>query len=357
MQLAPPSGLLAGASNLTYADDRLAPPVPPAASGAQQNRRLRLALFGIGALGLLVVVIAAATIAIVLSGATEIGLIRDRVQAALEERLGPEFNVSVGRAIVQVDPTLGLVVDLGEIEIAKGDSGAVVFVPAMRLAVDAMALFSLRLSVTRAEITGPRISLTRTESGGYGLGETGAFKSETGGSPASGSDETEGGFPEFTTNTRGLDRLLEAVVATETARGLHLTVADGSLDLRDPASGTTRTIGDIDLDADVDDATGDIRAELAASGHAGPWTATFTRRTDPGTGERTLSGGFSQLTLADIAPVLAGTEGGAERRHSALRQREHPYRLRWRHQGRLGSARRRRGRVPLRRQRGGDPPR
>ena len=34
------------------------------------------------------------------------------------------------------------------------------------------------------------------------------------------------------------------------------------------------------------------------------WTATFTRRTDSSTGERTLSASFSQLTLADVASLV-----------------------------------------------------
>ncbi len=263
-----------------------------------------MALFGIGAIGLLALVIASATIAIVLSGATEIGLIRYRVQAALEERLGPEFNVSVGRAIVQVDPTLGLVVDLGDIEIANGDSKAVISVPATRLAVDAMALFGLRLSVTRAEVAGPRILLTRTEGGNYGLRDMPVSAPETGGLRGTALGGTNGGYPEFTANVSGLDRLLGAAVANEKVRGLHFSVVDGAIELRDLATGSARTIGDIDLNAEIDDTTGDIKAELAAAGHAGPWTATFTRRTDSSTGERTLSASFSQLTLADVASLV-----------------------------------------------------
>src|SRR5262245_9820865 len=104
----------------------LAIPVPRTGSGIQRRHRLRLVLFGVSIVAVLGLVIAGATAAIVLSGSTKIGLIRNRVQAALEERLGPEFDVSVGSAIVEIDPTLGLVVDLGEIEVANGDSGVLI---------------------------------------------------------------------------------------------------------------------------------------------------------------------------------------------------------------------------------------
>ena len=94
-----------------------------------KSRPVRLILFGMAAIGMLAVVIIAATAAIVLSGATEIGLIRDRVQAALAERLGPEFSVSVGKTLMHVDPVLGLAVDIEAVEVVDSDGVAVLTDP------------------------------------------------------------------------------------------------------------------------------------------------------------------------------------------------------------------------------------
>ena len=145
------------------------PGKPVAVAGRPRGRRVRLLLFAMAAVGMLAVVIVAATAAIVFSGATEIGLIRDRVRAALSERLGPEFSVSVGRTVMSVDPELGLVIDIEAVEVSNPDGEMVLAVPVTRLAVDALSLVGLKIVVTKAEVSAPSLALVADPRGGYRL--------------------------------------------------------------------------------------------------------------------------------------------------------------------------------------------
>ena len=77
-----------------------------------------MAAIVLGIIALVVAAVIGITAAILLSGSTEIGLIRDRAEAALSERLGPAYVVDVGRATMGIDADLGLVVDLSDIEVS-----------------------------------------------------------------------------------------------------------------------------------------------------------------------------------------------------------------------------------------------
>src|SRR6185295_2925124 len=65
-----------------------------------------------------------------------------------------------------------------------------------------------------------------------------------------------------------------------------------------------------DLIVSVDSVTSGISANFATSGFGGRWSATVERNVNPGTGGRTMSAVFSQLTIADILPSLGNKDRG-----------------------------------------------
>ncbi|HET7715322.1 MAG TPA: hypothetical protein VFK86_06815, partial [Bauldia sp.] len=256
-------------------------------------------LLGLGTIGLLALLIAIATAAIVLSGATEVGLIRDRVQAKLEQKLGPAFEVTVAGAAVSTDPELGLVVDLRGIELAERDGGINVSFPATRLAVDPLAFLGFGSLVTKAEISEPRIQLTRRPDGGFGLRSFG----QAGGSRVEAPYRSAGGFPELSVGAAGLDQAITEILADN--EDLQLVVTQGAIELRDPAAPTTR-ISEIDVRAAADGPMGGISVDLSARGRSGPWTASLGRQVEAATGQRILSVEFAQITLGDLRDWFGG---------------------------------------------------
>jgi hypothetical protein len=274
---------------------------------------LRLILFGMAAFGMLAVVIVAATAAIVLSGTAEIGLIRDRVQAALAERLGPGFSVSVGKTVMGVEPGLGVVVDIEAVEVSNADGATVMSVPVARLFVDALSLLALRVAVTRVELSAPSLALVGNGEGGYDLDgpPTVTATTETLDPVQVGSLEAApaGGFPEIAAAVQAFDRTLGEIAGTPSAAGLSLELTNGEVTLRDPVSRAVRKVGDIDLHIDVGD--GVLNAAGSAHGVAGRWNAAMERRVDVATGARVISMSVSELTPGDIFPDLVVADGSA----------------------------------------------
>jgi len=279
-----------------------------ATSAVLRRRPVRLTLFAVAAVGMLAAVIVAATAAIVLSGAAEIGLIRDRIQSALAERLGPDLGVSVGRTIMRVDPELGLVIDVAAIEVTHSDGASVLSVPSVRLAVDALSLLGLEVVVTRAELTAPSLALVRSLDDGHGPGEPPPASEGAPDPMVVGSTVPvrPGGFAQLDASVRAFDGLLRELAAAQGSAGFSLEVRDGALSLRDPTNGTVRHVSEIDVEATVDGG-GSLRAEASALGSAGRWTAAAARRVDAESGDRLISLNFAQLMPGDLFPELAGS--------------------------------------------------
>ncbi|MBN9023524.1 MAG: hypothetical protein J0H08_15850, partial [Rhizobiales bacterium] len=273
-------------------------PAGHARAGGGRRRGLRLALIALGVVGVVVVLIAAVTVAIVLSGATEIGLVRDRVRAALAGRLGPNVAVEVGRAVMRVDPALGLTLDLEGIE-ARDPTGAVVLsLPETHLAIDPLSLLGLSVVVTRAELEAPAVVLVQDDAGRIRLAGT-----------ASAADEVDEVAPEAPPS---LPQLADAVARADAAIGtfladsgvarLALAIRHGDIAVRDAVSGNVRHFRDVDLTARTDSDVGEVVAQLTATGWSGTWTADVARRIAEDSGDHVVSAGFSQLTLADVMP-------------------------------------------------------
>lgn len=280
-----------------------------AVSAVLKSRPVRLTLFAVAAVGMLAVVIFVATAAIVLSGATEIGLIRDRIQATLAERLGPELRVSIGKTVMGVDPELGLIIDVEAVEALNPDGVAVLSVPSVRLAVDALSLLGLKAVVTRAELSAPSLALVPGLDDGRILDEAPPGIEGTPDPIVVGSTVPvrPAGLAGLDASVLAFDRLLEDLAAAHASAGFSLQVRDGALSLRDPASGTVRQVSGIDLEATVDAGNGALQAEASALGATGRWSATFGRRAEVETGDRLISLTFAQLMPGDLFPELAAS--------------------------------------------------
>jgi hypothetical protein len=278
-------------------------------SGLRSHRRGRAVGRAAAVLALLGLVAITAAAAILFSGATELGFLRDRIATAIAERLGPQYQVTVGRAIVEVDPELGLSIDVVDVSVRDAGGSVVLSAPSTRLAIDPIRLLLLDLRATRAAVARPTLSLAR-HGRGYRLGvETAGLPAEDAAGPASLAGT--GGFPAVAELIRDIDLALGAAVADPFLRGFTLSVSGATIAIRS-AVGEPRQIADLDLALVIDAESGDLRADIAGSGRTGRFAATLARSVDPTTGERLLTGGFSELSLAELAPSLAGDRFAAD---------------------------------------------
>jgi hypothetical protein len=124
----------------------------------------------VGALFVFAVVMVGALAAIVATGPIELDALRGRVISTLSSRLGPDYGVKVGRTTIDVDPVLGLVVEIDEVAIRDRADAVVSRVPAARLAIDPLSLLRFRLDIRTIEISDADISLVRSRTGQVYLG-------------------------------------------------------------------------------------------------------------------------------------------------------------------------------------------
>jgi hypothetical protein len=111
-----------------------------------------------------------AGLAVIVSGPTEFSIIRDRVQTLLARGLGPDYHVEIGRSVVDVDPALGLVAEIDDIAVRDSRNAVVARVPSIRLALDPIALLSLRSEVCTVEFHRADVSPLRSADGDVYLG-------------------------------------------------------------------------------------------------------------------------------------------------------------------------------------------
>ena len=113
---------------------------------------LRLAFRAALVVLLVLIVAVVGAVVVVLKGPTEFAFIRDRIAATLEQNLGPAYSVAIEKAVVDVDPVLGLVVRVDNIDISDSRHALVAHVPQTRFAVDPWSLLRLRVDVQRGRI-------------------------------------------------------------------------------------------------------------------------------------------------------------------------------------------------------------
>ncbi|BCP53076.1 membrane protein [Kaistia sp. 32K] len=258
--------------------------------------------------------------AIVFTGPVEFDVVRERVIATLSSRLGPDYGVKVGRTTIDVDPVLGLVVEVDEVSIRDRDDAVVGRVPAARLAIDPLSLLRLRLDVRTIEISDADISLVRSRAGRVYLGTPNtihrAERAQTDAAPAQSPapaepvaaeppGEIDGGFPDLITALRTLNGALDPAIELALDRGFErLSIDASTIQVWDASRLQQRTFGHTDIALTVDAETGTVKANFDTSGYAGRWGIIAERTVDDTTGARMLSLVFSQLSLADINPDL-----------------------------------------------------
>ena len=262
--------------------------------------------------------------AIIVVGPLELDMVRDRVIATLSQRLGPDYGVKVGRATVDVDPVLGLVVAIDEITVRDRDEAVVAQVPSTRLALDPLSLLRLRMDVRTVEVSDADISFVRSHSGRVYLGTSNTIHRAEPATPASGQPETppapatnqvepageiDGGFPDILTALRTLNSALDPSIEFALDRGFErLSIDASTIQIWDARRLQQRTFGHTDIALTVDADTGTVKANFDTSGYAGRWGILAERTVDAESGDRMLSLVFSQLSLADINPDLGRAE-------------------------------------------------
>src|SRR5688572_15319294 len=90
---------------------------------------LRLAVRASLVVLLVLVVSVVGAIVVVLAGPTEFAFVRDRIAATLQESIGKDYAVGIERAVVDVDPVLGLVVRVDNIDVRDKRNAVVAHIP------------------------------------------------------------------------------------------------------------------------------------------------------------------------------------------------------------------------------------
>jgi hypothetical protein len=276
---------------------------------------LRQGLKALAALFAIAVILVGVAIVVVLSGPTEIGFVRSRIAAALSSNLGDDYDVSVGRTVIDVDPVYGLVVQVDDITIRDNQRAIVANVPSTRLDVDPIALLAFRVDIHAVELNDAELAFVRPDNGAAYLGNAATAHAGTRQRPkrpidAQPSRDVTGGFPDLLAAMQILDRGIEPAINSAIKEGLQrFTFNNGTVQVWDAERAQERRFPRSDLTITVDPVTTALSASFATSGFGGRWTAEVERDVDASSGARTMSAVFSQLTLADILPRLGDSEG------------------------------------------------
>jgi hypothetical protein len=260
------------------------------------------------AVALLVVVIVA-PLAIIVSGPTEVSVIRDRVQTLLEHGLGPDYHVDVGRSTVNFDRALGLFAEIDDIAVHDSHGAVVARVPSTRLAIDPLALLRRRVVVSTVELSKAELGFVRSPDGEVYLGNFDTVHTAKATSAPAQPDRTRElsavGFPDILAGLQFIDRgIAPSIDAAVKAGFLRFALVDGTISVWNAEKGQERRFAGTDVNVAVDAETSDLDINVASSGYGGKWTATFLRQLDPTTGKRALSAEFQQVTIADLFPEL-----------------------------------------------------
>ncbi len=274
---------------------------------------------------LVLVVAVVAAVGLMLSGPTEVGFVRDRIAGTLRRDLGPAYSVAVSRAVIDIDPVLGLVVRVDDIDVRDSANTVVAHVPSTRLAIDPLALLRFRVEIHQVELAGAEISFVRTEDGAVRLGNADTVVAGTSAAPpaeapaptpsqptttaVSADAAPPGGFPDLFAALRILDSGVEPQIDAAVRAGFErLALVDGTVFVWDAGLQQQRRFPSTDLNVVVDPATSALAINFATSGFSGRWSATIDREIDASTGGHALSVLFSQLTVADVLPALGSPD-------------------------------------------------
>jgi hypothetical protein len=262
---------------------------------------LRLAFRASLVVMLVLVVAVIGAIVVVFAGPTEFGFVRDRIAATLQESVGSGYSVGVERAVVDVDPVLGLVVRVDNIDVRDNRQAVVAHVPSTRFAIDPLSLLRFRVDIREVELSGAEVSFVRTADGAVLLGDADTVAAADSRAELPGI----GGFPDLFGALTILDRGIEPPIEAAAAAGFErFAMVNGRVSVWDAERHQQRRFPNTDLSVAVDRATRALTVNFSTSGFGGRWTATIERDVQALTRGHALSIVFSQLTLADLVPAL-----------------------------------------------------
>ena len=258
---------------------------------------------------LVMIVLVGVTVAIVISGPTEVGFLRDRISSVLTKRLGEDYEISVGSAVIDVDPVYGLVLEINNVTVTDNQGANVADIPSTRLDIDPAALVAFRLDIHSVELNNAELAFVRAETGEFYLGNSSTIyadsKQRSEASPVAISVGDDGGFPHLLAALQIVDRGIGPAIDNAVKEGLQrFSFNNGTIEVWDAQRAQKRRFPRADLAISVDPVTTALSATFATSGYGGRWTAEIERDVEVGSGARTMSAVFSQLTLADILPKL-----------------------------------------------------
>ena len=270
---------------------------------------IRLALRGTAIALVLLVAVAIGAAVIVVTGPTELSLVRDQVIRTLQDGLGEGYTVRAGRSVIDIDPLVGgLVIRVDDIVVEDRAQSIVARVPSTRFSVNALALLTLRLEVNALELSEAEINFVRLEDGSVKLGFLSTDFLPDGASAAtthSQAAEIDGGFPDLIGPLRILDRGLEPPIYAAIQAGFErLVLSDSIIVVWDAVGERQRRFPNSELDIALDARTSRLVVKFSTLGHGGRWTATLDRSLDENTGGHAMTAVFSQLTIADLFPGL-----------------------------------------------------
>ena len=279
----------------------------------QRPNRRRLLIRVLSVVLLVLVVAAVGLMAVIVSGPTEFGIVRERVAAILQSDLGDAYHVDVSKAVIEYDPVLGLTVRVDDIDVHDGSGQVVAHIPSTRFAIDALALLSFRVEIKQIELSSPEIALARGAAGSIYLGNANsppppsAANQPSQVSPAE-IDAADGGFPDIIAALYLMDRGIEPQLEHAIDAGFQrFAVVNGAFTIT--ANGQSRRFPGTDFNVDLDRATSALQVTLATSGYGGRWTANIERDLDARSGSHIMTAVFSQLTIADLFPSLGDEQG------------------------------------------------
>jgi hypothetical protein len=285
---------------------------------SQAARPLRLRLHGgrllrrIAWVVLATLVLALAlAVFMVATGPTDFGIVRERMATIIRGSIGPGYSVDIGRALVDIDPVMGLVIRVDNLDIRDSNKVVVAHLPLTRFAVDPYALAGAKVEIRQIELSQPVVSFARGEGGEVYLGTAATPapppKPAASAPPISAAeiDAADGGFPDLVAALYVLDRGIEPDIEAATRAGFErFAIVNGTVTISGAGGSAQRSFPGTDLNVTLDRASASVSATLATSGYGGRWTATIDRHLDAASGRHEMSAVFSQLTVADLLPAL-----------------------------------------------------
>ncbi|MCW5715687.1 MAG: hypothetical protein KIT43_14340 [Bauldia sp.] len=282
----------------------VAVPAPPLTRRPRRRIAWQKPLLVVTLVLVALVAAAVALIALAASRNFELPFIRAQLAGMIEGTLGAGYDATVGSAVLDTDPVLGLVLRVGDIRVVDTNGAELLRVGSSLIAIDPTAIVTPKAVLRSVEIDGLWLSLVRSGSAiRLGNLETPALAA-TRARALSGAT----GLGLLAQPIEALDRSLAEVLAFAGRSGFErIGLYDAEVDLWRVGSAAPQHFARTEVTFAADPAAGRLSASLSASGYSGRWSVSAERSVSVSNGSRTLSLAFSQLTMADLLGPAAGS--------------------------------------------------